>query len=47
MGSNEVLINGSVAFEVPDSWMEPLWQYLKLVKTKTAEMEELLQEGEK
>jgi hypothetical protein len=35
MPSNEVIINGNIKYEVPDSYMEPLEAYLKMVKEKT------------
>lgn len=35
MPSNEIIINGHLVFEVPDSWMPVLMEYLNLVKEKT------------
>jgi len=33
MPSNVVIVNGKEV-HVPDSWMPPLWEYLKLVEKK-------------
>ncbi len=35
MASNKVVINGNLKYEVPDSFMPPLMEYLKMVKGKT------------
>jgi len=35
MGSNEIVINGTIKQEVPDSFMPPLMSYLEMVKEKT------------
>jgi len=40
MPSNEIKINNSIKFEIPDSWMPPLMAYLNLVKEKTKVKEE-------
>ena len=37
MPSNEVVINGNVMYEVPDSYMGPLEAYLEMVKEKTTD----------
>ncbi len=34
MGSNKIVINGTIKYEVPDSFMPPLMEYLKMVKNK-------------
>jgi len=34
MPSNEIIINGTIKQEVPDSFMPPLMAYLKMVKKK-------------
>ena len=34
MPSNEVVINGNITYEVPDSYMGPLEAYLEMVKGK-------------
>jgi len=36
MPSNEVIINGNIKYEVPDSYMGPLEAYLEMVKEKNA-----------
>jgi len=36
MPSNEVVINGNMRYEVPDSYMGPLEAYLEMVKEKNA-----------
>jgi len=36
MPSNEVVINGNIRYEVPDSYMGPLEAYLEMVKEKNA-----------
>ena len=35
MPSNEIVINGTIKYEIPDSFMPPLMEYLKMVSTKT------------
>ena len=35
MPSNKVVINGTIKHEVPDSFMPPLMEYLKMVNEKT------------
>ena len=35
MGSNKIVINNQLNFEVPDSFMEPLMKYLEMVIEKT------------
>ena len=35
MGTNKIVINNQLNFEVPDSFMEPLMVYLKMVTDKT------------
>ena len=35
MPSNQIIINGAIECNVPDSFMEPLMSYLEMVKEKT------------
>ena len=39
MGSNKVVINGTIKHEVPDSFMPPLMEYLKMVTSKVEDKE--------
>jgi hypothetical protein len=39
MGCNEIIINGTIEQEIPDSFMPPLMAYLKMVKDKTKNKE--------
>jgi len=35
MPSNEIVINGTIKHQIPDSFMQPLMSYLEMVKDKT------------
>ncbi len=39
MPTNIITINNSIKYEVPDSWMPPLIEYLEMVSEKTKEDE--------
>ena len=39
MGINKVVINGTINYEVPDSFMPPLMEYVKMVQNKVEDKE--------